>query len=312
MNKLKALFKTRQGRKMLTIAGVTIGIPVLATTYVLTSNNFIDIDESAQTTPTIDTTNKTKASVQYAVEQVVGGWFAPKDASGSEDDEETGQVDNAAQANNAPASEYDPSSAPATPPPVANEEVYAKLSQNPAYANKAAILATTYSLLESVYGENFTIGVMANVYAEGTEGVIEYRKTVPNWDGDGIDKTSYSNSPLIVRSRANAQACVDLGGGVSVGLGRCQWSFDRRVNLAKHYLESCSSYSAEDLSAREDEFMLSEFQGGYKNVVDMSVGANASDCAWNVCMYYERPSHKEAKAAERRTYADDIYSILHQ
>ena len=192
-----------------------------------------------------------------------------------------------------------------------NGEVYAKLVQNGISDSKAKAMSYAYSKSATIYGSNFAIGLMANIYHEGRPGLIEYGKSVPNWDGTGKSYTSTSKNPLVVSSPNNAKALVDLGSSVSVGTGSCQWSFSRRIAIANVYLSlNKEQYTEDDLMICEVDFILSELSTSYSDVVNKSSGKSAEDCARIICSNYEKPANYKSKQHDRAKTAEALSRYL--
>lgn len=296
----------RNKRFMGPVAGVTAALGVMmGSGYVaLSTDAFIDVGEVTQLAGA-DTSIYNQQDMRRESQQYLFGIFQNVEEEKLEEDNSSanGTADSTADNTYSGDSVYDVSV-------IGNTEVYTALVNNGIPDNKAKAMAYAYSATKDLYGKEFAIGLMANVFSEGATGVIEYGKTVNNWDGNGTSKKSYASDPLIVTEAANAQACVDLGVGVSVGLGMCQWSYDRRVTLASLYLSTGQSYSEDVRSNVEIDYMLQEFAGGYNSVVSMCSGATASECAKNICLYYERPSDKQSKAIDRAAVADQIKSYI--
>lgn len=296
----------RNKRFMGPVAGVTAALGIMmGSGYVaLSTDAFIDVGEVTQLAGA-DTSIYNQQDMRRESQQYLFGIFQNVEEEKIEEDNSStdGASDSTVDNTYSGDSVYDSTITGST-------EVYGALVNNGIPDNKAKAMAYAYNATKDLYGTEFAVGLMANVFSEGATGVIEYGKTVNNWDGNGTSKKSYASDPLVVTEAVNAQACVDLGAGVSVGLGMCQWSYDRRVALAGLYLANGQSYSEDIRSKIEIDYMLQEFAGGYSSVVAKCSGATASECAKNICLYYERPSDKQAKALDRAVVADQIKSYI--
>lgn len=218
-----------------------------------------------------------------------------------------------------------------------NKEVYDILVADKRYSAKALALASVYATLEPDYGRNFAIGMMANVNAEGNFGMIEgiwtstvetkTKKTVLNcschkglyanyyWgdvSGDVHDVcTEDGNGKTYVNASRVDYLLANIPEGVQgIGIGTVQWSGSRRIGILNTFKNSCKSYSQDELAVAEVLFMKTEFEGGYKYVVDAAKGKSAQDCARVICKKYEMPSGVDIAAETRAAYAAELESLL--
>lgn len=206
-------------------------------------------------------------------------------------------------------------------PDLSDDQVYQAL-KNAGYG-KAYALAAAYKAAAPVYGQNFAIGLMANIQAEGSYGVVEYTFSSSGHyhDTHGFSLPSGSTK---VKNATDVQYLINeswdtstkhsYGKGEcsprSCGFGSIQWSFDRRIGLAKKYLSCLSVYDDEHMGAVEVAYMMDEFAGGYHPVVEHCDGKSPEDCARVICKEYEIPKNASAAAEVRAGNATAIKNIL--
>lgn len=109
---------------------------------------------------------------------------------------------------------------------------------------KAASLAHAYQVMKDLgYPDNAAIGLMANIQAEGSYGVVEY--SFVSQGGGNYKKnstTGYINNP--VQTKTDVQKLYDLGAGPACGFGSVQWSYNRRVTYAGILLNTIGNSSS--------------------------------------------------------------------
>lgn len=181
------------------------------------------------------------------------------------------------------------------------EEVRQKLL-NSQYASKADAMALAYDTVHDNIGTNGAIGIMANIWHEGTFGIVEEHFSVnhahgfslpsggkyiknkddlnylKNWDYTSTDKDKYP---------------VQKG---SCGVGAVQWSFDRRIQVIDIYIRRLgNAYEVSDDVKKnsEAEMIGTELTPGTKYYNAVSIPANnagGSPEAWAEAFadYYER------------------------
>jgi cell wall-associated NlpC family hydrolase len=220
-----------------------------------------------------------------------------------------------------------------------SSEIYKALSEDSDFKDKAKILTIVYNVTEPVYGSEFAIGLMANVWSEGSPGMVEeafawyhywsfdsdskiYGGTsfkmftnaeqidyVYNWDHTSKEKEPHWST--------TKQKYVYYQKG-SVGVGIVGWSFGRRVNVLKRYKEANIDFSKskdelfEIYTEIEIKFMLEELASDdyYDKVVKDSLDQDCETAASNICLYYEAPNEKEKAAVTRAGVAKKIKGIL--
>lgn len=119
------------------------------------------------------------------------------------------------------------------------EAVKEKLEQA-GYA-KAETLAYAYQIMKDLgYPDNAAIGLMANIQAEGSYGIVEY-SFVPAGGGNYKKNATvgYINNP--VQTKTDVQKLYDLGSSPACGFGSVQWSYGRRVTYADILLDTIGS-----------------------------------------------------------------------
>ena len=208
-----------------------------------------------------------------------------------------------------------------------SSKVYNLLASSDSFKNKASVLAIVYdTLMEKYDNVNFTVGVMANVYAEGSFGIVEYKYSRGHsapWDSSRWSGSSSGNCKI--QTKGDIEYLQSLGGGCSVGVGMIQWSFGRRVNLCNRYLAYLSNtqelpfepYSNGTLSDEflmyvEVQFMLEELDSAsYSNMVQACLDASSVEqCADIVCRQYEAPDNVTEKSAMRQGIATNLANLL--
>lgn len=201
---------------------------------------------------------------------------------------------------------------------LSNEEVYTVLASSSVFKNKAKALSIVYAVAEPIYGEEFAYGLMANVFAEGNAGVVEYAFSKNHYWGFELPskKTVIQNEQDVnyllswdASSKEKDEHGYQKG---SVGVGLCQWSFERRISVCTLYKEKCSQYSQDEYIGVEVQFMLNEFlQDYYKSKILTDKTLNdCTEAAKAICLYYEVPANRNSKAIQRISYAEEIKELL--
>lgn len=191
-----------------------------------------------------------------------------------------------------------------------NQNVYNILASDPQYAAKAYAMSAAYAAAAKDFGENFAIGLMANIHAEGNYGQLEYKGSAKYWNGCPQEIAALAGK--IISNRQMAETWLTKTPRVSgFGVGSIQWSSPgRRDGILNLYLANASTYSQEELGGIEVMYMIQEFHGGYAGVVSSCSGKSASECASIICRTYEVPSHTDQKAVQRAAVAADLESKL--
>lgn len=188
---------------------------------------------------------------------------------------------------------------------------------------KADGMATVYDLLNPTLGTNAAIGLMANVAAEGSYGVVE--------------ESFASSAASLFPGAAWHRTCVSKeglewlkakGNGVSCGFGCVQWSYGRRMQLIAVYenvIGGSDTITDEYRAIAESMYMAQELSPGtsYYNTVSSHVSNDtAEEWAEAFCDYYEicagccygeghpRMSGQGSACVERRGNATNIANIL--
>jgi cell wall-associated NlpC family hydrolase len=232
-----------------------------------------------------------------------------------------------------------------------NEDVYNALANSGKdYKNKAKTLSIVYETMVQAYTEEmgaekakqFAIGLMANIYAEGTPGLVEEAFAQYNyWDFDK-DKSVFGRVPYIKNAEQiqyllnwdytskekeeheNSNHEIIYYQKGSVGVGICQWSFAERIYVLKLYQQMVTNYTDEEFMAADLQMILHQFSPDFKNAEDYdnvyyykdvvqkfeNEGTSAADAASIICLYYEKPNKKEERAVTRAGYATEIAEIL--
>lgn len=212
-------------------------------------------------------------------------------------------------------------------------EIYDKLASSE-YADKANTLAIVYGkAIENGYNEEFAVGLMANIIAEGNVGYIEeiwcnktqlsgskkqYQLSCSHGIGGSWTYSYWTKVNCSVHqvtgetvNASNIDILMSIGGDVSgIGVGMCQWSGGRRHGLLKKYKETCVTYSYEELLSAELDWIFDELSSGYKYVANECTGKTASECAYIISIKYERPAGGTSSATARAETANKIVNIL--
>lgn len=193
-----------------------------------------------------------------------------------------------------------------------DREVFDKLS-NSSYASRAEAYSYVYAYVNEKYGYAAAVGIMANVWAEGDFGLVQYDMTVPNWDGTS-SATSTRNSPLFVKTKENIDAIDALGNSSSndVGTGICQWTWYTYVKeLAQHYRDNLG----DDNELSHEELVKAEMEmfADYVDKHDIDYTDDPGECARLWCKYGESGGEdKPDKEAPRIKAAKELDKILKQ
>lgn len=218
------------------------------------------------------------------------------------------------------------------------EELYTKLASNKNYSSKATILTIEYFKLKEVYGEAFAIGFMVNTLAEGSPGKIEgldysgaYKKnpnnknlkilncscsrsetpTIYYWADSRVPCAAHEISNKTINSVSMVNTMLEIPGAVSgIGVGSSQWSGGRRVGILQYYKDNATTYSVDELSKLDVEYIMKELEGGYKFVADACKGKSVSECGAIICSKYEAPLDS-TQPATRGTSAKNLYDYIH-
>lgn len=192
-----------------------------------------------------------------------------------------------------------------------DNEVYEKLAANAEFADKAYALSCVYKAVGDVYGPAAAIGIMANVQHEGNFGLVQYDHSVPNWDGSNASPVSKASAPVIVSSRANAQAVYDMavsrGSNNHTGVGIVQWTWHTYVvELGQRYLNNCTNYDITDIAKVEIDYLMYQLETQFSSLLTGS----HTDVAGNWLLNYEKPASMYDELPRRRETAQRIYDLL--
>lgn len=209
--------------------------------------------------------------------------------------------------------------------------------RNNGYSGKASILAAAYqACINRGWGEDFAIGLMANIQHEGKPGIVEginFQKafdkgslpasrkavltcgcsksgtvTLDYWANSGVPCGAHELAATILNSKDGVNSMLSIANGVSgIGVGSIQWSGGRRAGILQRYLNSDMSEGA--LANCDLEYILDELSGGYANVVSACSGKSAEDCAQIIHDQYEKSGDANAVTTRRAT-AQKIKAIL--
>ena len=216
--------------------------------------------------------------------------------------------------------------------PVGNLEVYNKLAADPRYSSKATAMALAYTYAVDKYGENFAIGLMANILAEGDSGLVEGMWTYSS-GGDSKVKSNcscngssgkyvywywnqascavHSLAYTYIDSESDIDTLLTIPNGVAgIGVGSVQWSGGRRVGLLNLYKQKGVTFSKDELLEIEVEYTMMEFAGDYYKVVMACSGKSAAECGSIICSQYEKPAGSDQPVI-RGNSAAEIYALLH-
>lgn len=193
---------------------------------------------------------------------------------------------------------------------IRNSDVYNKLVAG-GFDKKAFAMAYAYSAASKQWGDNVAIGLMANIYAEGNIGQLEYRNSKGYWNACSAEALAIAGKVISSADMARTWMNGTPQNQSGCGVGMIQWSSPgRRNGILSLYLSDAKTWSQDELGTIEVKFMMQELSGSYSSTIRGCSGKSATDCAREFCLTYERPSGKYAKANERAGYAAKIERIL--
>ena len=210
-----------------------------------------------------------------------------------------------------------------------NTKVLDALKKSP-WSSKADSLAVAYyTLKENGYSNECAIGLMANLFAEGNYGIVEYSFSKKHSFGFYLPSGGVKCKTIADINYVKNWTTSNEGSGNSklkkgsCGFGSVQWSFGRRVNFANICLSIMkvdSDVHDGNWSIAEATFITQELKGGYYNSVQKAaLGADGSveDWAEAFADKYEIPSGADRNMSgtgiacrTRRKYAREIYDYL--
>lgn len=194
--------------------------------------------------------------------------------------------------------------------PTTNTNVY-NILMNSGYSNKAYAMAAAYGATSGVYGHNFAVGLMANIYHEGAPGQIEGDWGSSYWDDPRVSDAVRALNYKVITNVSMVNTMLTVPGDLKgIGIGSIQWSGGRRVGILNLYKSRASTYSADELGAIEVEYMLQELAGSYAGVPSKCSGKSASDCASIICKDYESPANENQQAVIRAETARKLEALL--
>jgi len=223
--------------------------------------------------------------------------------------------------------------------PSSEEVKQALLNSGTGYATKADLLSKVYAVTEPEYGVEMACGIMANFYCEGSPGLIEGAFYLNHQAGFNLD-SSHVKMPFEGKysRRVGDEFALNYmetfptsPHEYSCGFGMGQYSYGRRVSLAKAYHEYVTDFNSLDQHySAEISYYLDEIHGGTKYghselgawnnaIAKMGEGTSSEQKAYNagygICQYYERPQATDPATGRpnkevRGDHAVAIYNII--
>ena len=182
---------------------------------------------------------------------------------------------------------------------------------------------------ETIYPEEFIIGLIANIEHEGKSGVVEYSFSRYHQYGfelpsGGIKMQTMDDIDYLLDwTTSNEGTQEGWAKKGSCGVSCVQWSFGRRItylNKLKTNMGDRTEITDFDLSTTDLEMVLEELdpEGKYYKRIMSAVGNNptASDYAEAFCDYYFMPKYADLNMSttgesciERRATAERLWKI---
>ena len=200
--------------------------------------------------------------------------------------------------------------------------------RNSNWSSKADSLAAAYDvIIDNGYSVECAIGLMANVFAEGNYGIVEYAFSKKhNFEfylpSGGVKCKTIKDIEYVRNWTTHNDGNSKLKKG-SCGFGSVQWSFGRRVQFADvclSIMKNDSDVNDTNWAIAEAKFISQELKNGYYNEIQKAAnqaGGSIEDWAEAFTDKYERPqgadlnmSGSGAACITRRNIAKDIYNYL--
>jgi len=223
--------------------------------------------------------------------------------------------------------------------PSSEEVKQALLNSGTGYAKKADLLSKVYAVTEPEYGIEMACGIMANFYCEGSPGLIEGAFYLNHQAGFNLDSShvkmpfegQYSRRIGDEFALNYMETFPTSPHEYSCGFGMGQYSYGRRVSLAKAYHEYVTDFDSLDQHySAELSYYLDEIHGGTKygyselddwnkSIAKMEEGTTLEQRVYNagygICQYYERPTAIDRATGRpnkeiRGEHAVSIYNII--
>ena len=226
-----------------------------------------------------------------------------------------------------------------------NNDIISKLKNDSSLGlpkdKKDAMLDIATILLGEGYESAFVSGVLGNVLAEGVAGHFESSAYISHPENEP-DYLKYMDKHYNYRNEFSGKNISEVGikktydllkelqkGNYKgkFGLGACQWTGSRTIDLIKCYIEECgleydahgnikSEYypKAQECRRAENKMVVKELNGGYYSVYNnwLSKYSKKDDAAyyagWIVCKEYEKPKADSSDA--RGKSAAKIYKVM--
>ena len=226
-----------------------------------------------------------------------------------------------------------------------NNDIISKLKNDSSLGlpkdKKDAMLDIATILLSEGYKSAFVSGVLGNVLAEGAAGHFESSAYISHPENEP-DYLKYMDKHYNYRNEFSGKNISEVGikktydllkelqkGNYKgkFGLGACQWTGSRTMDLIKCYIEECgleydahgnikSEYypKAQECRRAENKMVVKELNGGYHSVYNnwLSKYSKKDDAAyyagWIVCKEYEKPKADSSDA--RGKSAAKIYKVM--
>ena len=226
-----------------------------------------------------------------------------------------------------------------------NNDIISKLKNDSSLGlpkdKKDAMLDIATILLSEGYKSAFVSGVLGNVLSEGAAGHFESSAYISHPENEP-DYLKYMDKHYNYRNEFSGKNISEVGikktydllkelqkGNYKgkFGLGACQWTGSRTMDLIKCYIEECgleydahgnikSEYypKAQECRRAENKMVVKELNGGYHSVYNNWLSkyskkdAAAYYAGWIVCKEYEKPKADSSDA--RGKSAARIYKVM--
>ena len=208
-----------------------------------------------------------------------------------------------------------------------NLKVYDILRNSPWKSKADSLSLAYYTLLNNGYSMECAIGLMANLFAEGNYGIVEYSFSKNHSYGFNLPSGGFKCKTIRDIIYVRDWTTSNNGSGKlkkgSCGFGSVQWSFERRVNFANvclSIMKDDSDVNDDNWAIAESTFITQELKNGYYNSISkaaIKAGGSVGDWAEAFTDKYERPQNACLKMTntgkdcqKRRKIATALYDYL--
>lgn len=167
---------------------------------------------------------------------------------------------------------------------------------------KCKDMAALWLMCSKEFGQNFAIAAMANCAQEGCSGMVQEKKSVDNWEGDGQSKYCDYGSLMFVQNEANVKAVkatAAAGNHSDVGFGIIQWTYYSSLATLGTYYEKYlnnGQLSIDDCRAAEIDCLYSKYYKGKSDSIKKKKTPEEATVEYTCTI--EWCSHKAAAIAD--------------